>query len=145
NIKDSYITSNTSMIKEEIENFVKSIITSIQILSVLQTIFSKPQENQIILLQDYFKKIITNLKETIAKKQQTLKKFSELRKQKANNLAINYFLDDLMVDISLLEEAYDYNPIENLRQQFEQMGINQAKIARVIYAVLKSSRYKCLK
>ncbi|CAH1769694.1 4228_t:CDS:2, partial [Entrophospora sp. SA101] len=32
-----------------------------------------------------------------------------------------------------------------LRLQFEQLGINQAKMARIIHAVLKSSQYKCSK
>ncbi|CAJ0844820.1 5750_t:CDS:2 [Entrophospora sp. SA101] len=43
------------------------------------------------------------------------------------------------------EVNYDYDPIEDLRLQFEQLGINQAKMARIIHAVLKSSQYKCSK
>ncbi|CAJ0918745.1 6662_t:CDS:2 [Entrophospora sp. SA101] len=35
--------------------------------------------------------------------------------------------------------------LEHLRLQFEQLGINQAKMARIIHAVLKSSQYKCSK
>src|SRR6266487_5223585 len=41
-------------------------------------------------------------------------------------------------------EEYDYDPVEDLRLQFEQLDINQAKLARIIHAVLKSSR-KCSK
>ena len=59
------------------------------------------------------------------------------------------FLDNLMDDTGLLGENYDYDPVEDLRLQLEQLEINQAKIARVIviHAVLKSShtQYKCSK
>src|SRR6185312_11151300 len=71
--KDNY-SSNTGMTKDEIENFVKSIMASTQSQPVSQTISSKPQENQITLSQDEFKKIIVSLKGSIAKGQQTLKK-----------------------------------------------------------------------
>ncbi|CAJ0889536.1 3065_t:CDS:2 [Entrophospora sp. SA101] len=36
------------------------------------------------------------------------------------------------------EDGYDYDPIEDLRLQFEQLGVNQA-MARVIHAVFKKS------
>src|SRR5438132_816153 len=39
-------------------------------------------------------------------------------------------------------ENYDYDPVEDLRLQFEEMGINQAKL---IHAVKKLSQYKCSK
>ncbi|RHZ48452.1 hypothetical protein Glove_551g14 [Diversispora epigaea] len=46
---------------------------------------------------------------------------------------------------NLPREDYDYDPIEDLRLQFEGLKINQAKIAQVIYVILKSSQYKCSK
>src|SRR2546421_9663712 len=124
------------MNRDEMESFVKSIIASTQSTS------SKPQEeqsNQITLSQNDFKKIIAGLKGTIAKGQQTLKKPPGPGKQKADELSMNRFLDNLMDDTGLLGENYDYDPVEDLRLQFEQLGINQAKIARVIviHAVLK--------
>ena len=42
---------------------------------------------------------------------------------------MNCFLDEFIDNTSLPGEDYDYNPIEDLRLQFEQMGINQAKLA----------------
>ncbi|CAG8744557.1 194_t:CDS:2, partial [Acaulospora morrowiae] len=101
---------------------------------VSQTISSKPQENQITLSQDNFKKIIAGLKGTIAKGQQTLKKPLGPGKQKADNFAINHFLDNVIDNTDLLEEAYDYDLIEDLRKQFEDLDINQAKLARIIHA-----------
>ncbi|CAG8591758.1 6167_t:CDS:2 [Acaulospora morrowiae] len=91
---------------------------------VSQTTSSKPQENQITLSQDNFKKIIVGLKGTIAKGHQTLKKPPGPRKRKANNLAINHFLDSFIDDTDLPEEAYDYDSIEDLRKQFEDLDIN---------------------
>ena len=54
---------------------------------------------------------------------------------------MNRFLDNF----DNTGEDYDYDPIEDLRQQFEQLDINQAKLAQIIHAVLKSSQYKCSK
>ena len=48
------------------------------------------------------------------------------------------FLDNLMDDTGLPGENYDYDPVEKLRLQFEEMEINQAKL---IHAVKKL--YKC--
>jgi len=144
---DNY-SSNTGMSRDEMKSFVKSIIALSQSQPVSQTTSSKSQENQsnlITLSQDDFKKIIAGLKGTNAKGQQTLKKPSGPEKQKANELTMNHFLDEAIDNTSLPGEDYDYDPIEDLRQQFEQLGINQAKIAQVIHAVLKSSQYKCLK
>ncbi|RIB28848.1 hypothetical protein C2G38_2156803 [Gigaspora rosea] len=132
-------SSNTGLSETEVRNLIKSMIPSTQFTA------SKPQENQITLSQNNFKKIIAGLKGTIAKGQQTLKKPPGPGKQKANDLAVNHFLDSLTDDTGLPEEDYDHDPIENLRLQLEQLDINQAKIARVILAVLKSSQYKCSK
>ena len=88
---------------------------------------------------------MASLKRTIAKEQQTLKNPSEPGKQKADELAINCFLDNLMNNTNIPEENYNYDSIEDLRQQFEQLDINQAKLAQIIHAVLKSSQYKCSK
>ncbi|CAG8550791.1 5322_t:CDS:2 [Paraglomus brasilianum] len=74
NTKDPYITNNTGMTETEVRNLVKSMMLSEQSQPVSQTISSKPQEIQITLSQDEFKKIIASLKGTIAKGQQTLKK-----------------------------------------------------------------------
>ena len=131
------------MTKEEIENLVKNIIASSQSQPVSQTISSKPQENQITLSQDDFKKIIVGLKETIAKGQQTLKNLPGSGKWKADELAIACFLESGIDHTGLPEDNYDYDPVEDLRLQFENLDINQAKLARIIHAVLKSSRYKC--
>ena len=127
------------MTENEVRNLVTSMMLSEQSQPISQTISSKPQENQITLSQDDFKKIIAGLKGTIAKGQQTLKKPPGPGKQKANDLAINRFLDSVFDDTGLPEEAYDYDPIEDLRLQFEELKINQAKIAWAIHAVLKSS------
>ena len=111
-----------------------------------QTISSKPQKNQsnqITLSQDDFKKIMASLKGTIAKGQQTLKKPPGPGKQKADDLAMNRFLESLTDDAGLPEEAYNYDPVEDLRLQLEQLDINQAKLAQIIHAVLKSSQHKC--
>ena len=85
------------------------------------------------------------MKGTIAKGQQTLKKPPGPGKQKADELSMNRFLDNLIDDTGLPGEDYDYDPVEDLRLQFEQLGINQAKLARIIHAVSKSSQYKCSK
>lgn len=53
---------------------------------------------------------------------------------------MNRFLDKAIDNTSLPGEEYDYDPIEDLRLQFEELGINQAKIA---HAVSKLSQYKC--
>ncbi|CAG8619438.1 17597_t:CDS:2, partial [Acaulospora morrowiae] len=76
----------------------------------------------------------TGLKGTIAKGQQTLKKPPGPGKRKADDLAINRFLDSFIDDTDLSEEAYDYDPIEDLRKQFEDLDINQAKLAQIIHA-----------
>ncbi|CAG8721815.1 12594_t:CDS:1, partial [Funneliformis caledonium] len=76
----------------------------------------KNQSNQITLSQDDFKKIIVGLKGTITKGQQTLKKPPELEKQKANEFAMNHFLNSVFNNTNLQEEAYDYDPIEEMRQ-----------------------------
>src|SRR2546421_1857080 len=107
------------MNRDEMESFVKSIIASTQSTS------SKPQEeqsNQITLSQNDFKKIIAGLKGTIAKGRQTLKKPPGSGKQKADDLAMNRFLDDLIDNTGLPREDYDYDLIEDLRLQFEEMG-----------------------
>ncbi|CAG8671732.1 4039_t:CDS:2, partial [Paraglomus brasilianum] len=133
---------NTGLTETEVKNLIKSMIPA------TQSTASKPQEeqsNQITLSQNDFKKLIAGLKGTIAKGQQTLKKPPGPGKQKADELAIDRFLDSLPVDTSLPEEAYDYDPIEDLRKQFEDLDINQAKLARIIHAVLRSSQYKCSK
>ncbi|CAG8634663.1 8186_t:CDS:2 [Paraglomus brasilianum] len=145
NAKDSYITSNTDMTETEVRNLVKSMMLSEQSQPVSQTISSKPQENQITLSQNDFKKIIAGLKGTIAKGQQTLKKPPGPGKRKADDLAMDCFLENLIDDPGLPGEDYDYDPVEDLRLQFEEMDINRAKLARIIHAVLKSSQYKCSK
>jgi hypothetical protein len=138
--KDNY-SGNTGMTETQVKNLIKSVIESTQSTS------SKPQEeqsNQITLSQNDFKKIIAGLKGTIAKGQQTLKKPPGPGKQKADDLAMNRFLDNFD-NTGLPGEDYDYDPIEDLRQQFEEMGINQAKLTRAVHVVLKSSQYKCSK
>ena len=79
------------------------------------------------------------MKGTITKGQQSLKKTPGPEKRKADELAMNRFLDNF----DNTEEDYDYDPIKDLRLQFKQLGINQAKIAWVIHVVLKLSQYKC--
>jgi len=133
------------MTETDVRNLVKSMMLSEQSQPVSQTISSKPQENQITLSQNDFKKIIAGLKGTIAKGQQTLKKPPGPGKRKADDLAMNRFLENLIDDPGLPGEDYDYDPVEDLRLQFEEMDINQAKLARIIHAVLKSSQYKCSK
>src|SRR6185312_1958000 len=98
--KNNY-SSNTSMTETEVRNLVKSMMLSEQSQPISQTISSKPQENQITLSQDDFKKIIAGLKGTIAKGQQTLKKPPGPGKQKADNLAMNRFLDEFIDNTSL--------------------------------------------
>ena len=86
------------------------------------------------------------MKGTIAKGQQTLKKPPGPGKRKADDLALDRLLDSIPDDRGpLLPEDYDYDPVEDLRLQLEQLDINQAKLAQVIHAVLKSSQYKCSK
>ncbi|CAG8486540.1 15836_t:CDS:2 [Cetraspora pellucida] len=71
-----------------------------------------------------FKKIIMSLKRTIAKKQQTLKKFFRSEKQKANELAINCFLNSVFDNTALPEKEYNYDFIKDLRLQFKELKIN---------------------
>ncbi|CAJ0838762.1 19169_t:CDS:2 [Entrophospora sp. SA101] len=112
---------------------------------------SKSQEiqaNDNSVSRDDFKKlydIVLGLKETMAGAKRTLSKKPGPGKQKADEIAMNKFLDEAIDNTSLPGEDYDYDPIEDLRLQFEQLGINQAKMARIIHAVLKSSQYKCSK
>ncbi|CAG8479469.1 16993_t:CDS:2 [Acaulospora colombiana] len=63
--------------------------------------------------------------------QQTLKKPPGPGKRKADDLAIDRFLESLPDKTGLPGEDYDYDPVEDLRLQFEQLDINQAKLARV--------------
>ncbi|CAG8702036.1 4466_t:CDS:2, partial [Acaulospora morrowiae] len=114
------------------DNITKALVEA-EKFSLLQGNFLFPpsggQENQITLSQVNFKKIIASLKGTIAKGQQTLKKPPGPGKQKADDLVINHFLDNVINNTDLLEEAYNYDPIEDLRKQFEDLDINQAKLA----------------
>ncbi|CAH1767017.1 3963_t:CDS:2 [Entrophospora sp. SA101] len=76
------------------------------------------QSNDNSVSQVDFKKlydIVVGLKETMAGSKQTLSKKP-----------------------GQPEDGYDYDPIEDLRLQFEQLGVNQA-MARVIHAVFKKS------
>ncbi|CAG8473110.1 4937_t:CDS:2 [Acaulospora morrowiae] len=118
------------------DNITKALVEA-EKFSLLQGNFPFPpsggQENQITLSQDNFKKIIASLKGTIAKGQQTLKKPPGPGKRKADDLAINHFLDNVINDTDLLEEAYDYDPIEDLKKQFKDLDINQAKLAQIIH------------
>ncbi|CAG8558868.1 9408_t:CDS:2 [Acaulospora morrowiae] len=139
-----YYSSDTGMTEANVRNLVKSIMSE-QSQPVSQTISSKSQDNQITLSQDDFKKIVAGLKGVVAKGQQTLKKSSGPGKQKADIITMNHFLDEAIDNTSLPGEKYDYDPIEDLRLQFEQLGINQAKMARVIHAVSKLLQYKCSK
>ncbi|CAG8491622.1 6017_t:CDS:2 [Acaulospora morrowiae] len=123
-----YYSSDTGMTEANVRNLVKSIMSE-QSQPVSQTISSKSQDNQITLSQDDFKKIIVGLKGTIAKGQQTLKKPPGPGKQKADDLAVNRFLDSLTNNTGLPGEDYDYDPVEDLRLQLEQLDINQAKLA----------------
>ncbi|CAG8670512.1 18692_t:CDS:2, partial [Acaulospora morrowiae] len=121
---------NTGLTETEIKNLIKSMMLA------TQSTASKSQEeqfNQITLSQNNFKKIIVGLKGTIAKGQQTLKKPPGPGKQKADDLAMNRFLDSFIDDTDLPKEVYDYDPIEDLRKQFEDLDINQAKLARIIH------------
>ncbi|CAG8625032.1 18370_t:CDS:2 [Acaulospora morrowiae] len=117
---------NMGLTETEVKNLIKSMMPA------TQSTASKPQEeqsNQITLSQNDFKKIIAGLKGIIAKGQQTLKKPPGPGKQKADDLAMNRFLESLTDDAGLPEEAYNYDLVENLRLQLEQLDINQAKLA----------------
>ncbi|CAG8599598.1 4331_t:CDS:2 [Acaulospora morrowiae] len=83
----------------------------------------------IMLSQNDFKKIIMGLKRTIVKGQQTLKKPPEPGKRKANDLAMDHFLDSISDNTGLPRDYYNYDPVEDLRLQFEELDINQAKLA----------------
>ncbi|CAJ0850354.1 17450_t:CDS:2 [Entrophospora sp. SA101] len=135
--------SNMAMTRNEVENLINSRMTPVNP--------SKSQEvqtNDNSVSRDDFKKlydIVLGLKETMAGAKRTLSKKPGPGKQKADEIAMNKFLDEAIDNTSLPGEDYDYDPIEDLRLQFEQLGINQAKMARIIHAVLKSSQYKCSK
>ncbi|CAJ0627375.1 5132_t:CDS:2 [Entrophospora sp. SA101] len=114
---------------------------------------SKSQEiqaNDNSVSRDDFKKlydIVLGLKETMAGAKRTLSKKPGPGKRKADDLAVDRFLESLPVDTSLPGEGYDYDPVEELRLQFEELDINQAKIAKamkLIHAVVKkSSKHRC--
>ncbi|CAG8588908.1 3770_t:CDS:2, partial [Acaulospora morrowiae] len=116
------------------DNITKALVEA-EKFSLLQGNFPFPpsggqpqeeQSNQIILSQNDFKKLIAG-------------------KQKADELAIDRFLDSIFDNTGLPGDDYDYDPVEDLRLQFEELDINQAKLARLIHAVLKSSQYRCSK
>ncbi|CAG8630236.1 9875_t:CDS:1, partial [Diversispora eburnea] len=86
------------------------------------------QSNQITLSQNDLKKLmetVTSLKGSIAREDYTLKRPSGPGKQKADNITMDQFLDYLLQSTDLLGENYDYDPVEDLRLQFEQLEINQ--------------------
>ncbi|CAH1765324.1 1120_t:CDS:2, partial [Entrophospora sp. SA101] len=119
--------SNMAMTRNEVENLINSRMTPVNP--------SKSQEvqtNDNSVSRDDFKKlydIVLGLKETMAGAKRTLSKKPGPGKQKADEIAMNKFLDEAIDNTSLPGEDYDYDPIEDLRLQFEQLGINQAKIA----------------
>ncbi|CAG8770032.1 39977_t:CDS:2, partial [Gigaspora margarita] len=52
-------------------------------------------------------------------------------KQKADNLAMDHFLDSLAEDTGLPEDFYgDDDPVEDLRKQFDDLTLNVAKLAK---------------
>ncbi|CAG8836261.1 33166_t:CDS:2, partial [Gigaspora margarita] len=95
---------------------------------------SQEQSKQITNLQENFNKLakaVAGLKQSIAKEQQTLKRPPGPGKQKADNLAMDHFLDSLAEDTGLPEDFYDDDdPVEDLRKQFDDLTLNVAKLAK---------------
>ncbi|CAG8854495.1 23338_t:CDS:1, partial [Gigaspora margarita] len=76
-------------------------------------------------------KAVASLKESIAKGNQTLSKKPGPGKQKADNIAIDRFLDSLAEDTGLPKDFYsDDDPVEDLRKQFDDLTLNVAKLAK---------------
>ncbi|CAG8558231.1 8018_t:CDS:2 [Diversispora eburnea] len=79
------------------------------------------QSGKITLSRNDLKKFITGLKGTIARGDRALKKPPGPGKQKADNLSMNRFLDQFIDGTSEPGEGYDYDPIDDLVAQFDDM------------------------